>query len=234
MANILSTITELPVADINVRDRLRPVSDAGVQALIASIAELGHMKDPIHVRKVKHRGGEYVLMAGAHRLTAAHQLGWETIKVTCWDCTDDFARLMEIDDNLAGAELTALDTAVFLAARKRIYEKLHPETRAATGAELIAKRWHTADTMSAVSFAQATAEKFGLTDRHVRRLILAGNALGPDEVRRLRAAKRPATLKDQMEIGKIGSPTERYHVVDCLAEGRTKNASAARKDWKAQ
>ena len=47
-------------------------------------------------------------MAGAHRLTAARELGWETIKVTCWTCTDDFARLMEIDDNLAGAELTAL------------------------------------------------------------------------------------------------------------------------------
>ncbi|EEX13695.1 ParB domain protein nuclease [Citreicella sp. SE45] len=146
MAEIIQSIAELRVDQIVVRDRLRPVSEAGVAALTASISEMGVMKDPIHVRKVKHRGGEFVLMAGAHRLTAARELGWETIKVTCWTCTDDFARLMEIDDNLAGAELTALDTAVFLAERKRIYEKMNPQTRA--GVAGAAARWDASDIVS--------------------------------------------------------------------------------------
>ncbi|MCA0849666.1 ParB/RepB/Spo0J family partition protein [Salipiger thiooxidans] len=234
MAEIIQSITELRVDQIVVRDRLRPVSEAGVAALTASISEMGVMKDPIHVRKVKHRGGEFLLMAGAHRLTAARQLGWETIKVTCWTCTDDFARLMEIDDNLAGAELTALDTAVFLARRKEVYERLHPEAKAQVGAGLVARRWNTADMMSVVSFATSTAEKFGMTDRHVRRMIAAGACLGPDEVRRLRSAPRPVTLKDLQDISKISETGERYHVVDCLAEGRTKNASGARKLWKAE
>ena len=230
MAEILVSITDLAVTDIEVGERLRPVSEAGVEALMASIAELGHMKDPVHVRKVKHRGGAYVLMAGAHRLTAAQRLGWQTIKVTCWSCNDDFARLMEIDDNLAGAELTALDTAVFLAERKRVFEKLHPEM--AVGG--FRGNQHTGNLVpDIVSFTNSTAEKFGLTDRHVRRLILAGSALAGDEVSRLRKAERPITLKDLMEIGKIGNPVERYHVVDCLAEGLTKNAAAARKSWKA-
>lgn len=58
--------------------------------------------------------------------------------------------------------------------------------------------------------------------------------LGPDEVRRLRSAPRPVTLKDLQDISKISETGERYHVVDCLAEGRTKNASGARKLWKAE
>lgn len=37
------------------------------------------------------------------------------------------ARLIEFDDNLAGAELSPLGTAVFLAGRKRVCEKLHPD-----------------------------------------------------------------------------------------------------------
>jgi ParB family chromosome partitioning protein len=231
MAEIIQSVTELRVDQIVVRDRLRPVSEAGVAALTASISEMGVMKDPIHVRKVKHRGGEFLLMAGAHRLTAARELGWETVKVTCWTCTDDFARLMEIDDNLAGAELTALDTAVFLARRKEIYERMHPEARqgGARGNQHTGG-WQT----DIMSFCQTTSEKFGMTDRHVRRMIAAGACLGPDEVRRLRSAPRPVTLKDLQDISKISETGERYHVVDCLAEGRTKNASGARKLWKAE
>ncbi|WP_158972388.1 ParB/RepB/Spo0J family partition protein [Chachezhania sediminis] len=224
MAELLTTITELPVADIEIGQRLRPASEAGVQAIIASIGELGVMKDPIHVRRLK--DGKTSLLAGLHRLTAARELGWETIKVACWRCNDDFARLMEIDDNLAGAELTALDTAVFLAERKRVYEKLHPETKAAA----FKGNQHTgklaADTMSVATFAATTAEKFGITERHVRRMVAAGERLAGDEVSRLRKAARPVGLKDLQVIGTLG-PTERYAVVDALAEGKAKSAAKA-------
>ncbi len=232
MAEQLKTITELPVKDIVMRDRRRPVSAAGVAAIRASIEELGVMQDPIHVRKVPHRGGEYVLMVGAHRLTAAIEMGWETIPVTCWKCNDDFAALMELDDNLAGAELTALDTAVFLAERKRVYEKMHPETRRGVAGAL-AKHGAT-DTMSVASFSAATAEKFGLTDRHIRRLIAAGERLDGRDIQLLRKAPKPITLKDLMEVSKIGETGERYHVVEALSKGAVKNAAAARKSWKAE
>lgn len=226
MADLLATITEVGVEDVIVRDRLRPVSEAGVAALLASIGELGVIKDAIHVRRKK--DGSLHLMAGAHRLAAARKLGWQVIPAKVWVCSDDWARMMEIDDNLAGAELTALDTAVFLARRKEVYERMHPETRAATGAALVAKRWDTADTMSAVSFAAATAEKFGLTERHVRRLVAAGHKLGPKEVGQLRRAPRPVTLKDLMVIAKVDSAVERYEIVDQLEAGKARSAAAAR------
>lgn len=222
----LTQIDSVPVAEVIVRDRLRPVTEAGVQSLLASITETGVMKDAIHVRKKK--DGSLHLIAGGHRLEAARRLDWKMIEAKVWtDVTDDWARLMEIDDNLAGAEMNALDTAVFLATRKEVYERLHPESRRGFAGGK-ARHGQLTDTMS-VSFAEATAEKFGMTDRHVRRLIEAGTKLGPDEVARLRAAPRAVTLKDLTEIAKIGPAPERYDVVARLAEGRAKSAADARK-----
>ena len=222
------TIDRVKVEEIDTRGRLRPVSEAGVAALMASIDETGVMKDAIHVRQKKN--GTLALIAGGHRLEAAKRLGWAEIEAKVWtDVTDDWSRLMEIDDNIAGAELNPLDTALFLAERKRVYEKLHPET--AAGA--FKGNQHTgklaADMMSVATFAAATAEKFGMTDRHVRRLIAAGSRLDPRDVALLRKAPRPITLKDLAEIAKISQPTDRYEVVEALAEGRAKSAADARR-----
>lgn len=224
----LLNIDKVPVADVIEGQRLRPVSEAGVESLIASITELGVMKDPIHIRKKK--DGSLHLMAGAHRLETARRLGWAEIPAKVWtNVTDDWARLMEIDDNLAGAEMNPLDTAVFLATRKEVYERLHPEARAKSGAALVAHRWNTADIVSVVSFAASTAEKFGLTDRHVRRMIAAGATLSASEVAHLRQAQRPVSLKDLTELAKIGNPVERGDVVLRLSVGNAKSAADARR-----
>lgn len=208
--------------------RLRPVTPAGVASLIASIGETGVMKDAIHVRKK--RDGKLHLIAGAHRLEAARQLGWDEIEAKVWaDATDEWARLLEIDDNLAGAEMNVLDTAIFLAERKRLYENLHPESRQASGAALVARRWDTADMMSVVSFAAATAEKFGITDRHVRRLVAAGDALTHDEVRWLRAAPSPVSLADLQSLSKIGDQRERSQICIVLSNGSARSVSQALK-----
>lgn len=219
--------TRIAVADVVVRDRLRPVSEAGVEALIASINEIGVMKDAIHVRK--HYTGEFRLLAGAHRLAAAERLGWDEIEAKVWtDVTDDWARLIEIDDNLAGAEMNALDTAVFLATRKVVYERLHPETRA----DAFKGNRHTGSLAAELSsFASTISEKMGITDRQVRKIIAAGSRLGPDEIRQLRLAPRPVTLADLQAISGIGEAPERYDVVRQLATGEAKSAAAARKAY---
>lgn len=223
--NLLS----LKIDDIDTRSRLRPASEAGIASIVASIGELGVMKDPIHVRRT--RSGP-VLIAGLHRLEAARRLGWTEIDAKVWfDVTDDWARLMEIDDNLAGAELNALDTAVFLATRKRVYERLHPETkRGVAGAK---GRWDATDSESVASFARATAQKFGMADRHVRRLIAAGSSLSPKDTQMLRASPRQVTLKDLSVIAKVGNAAERYSLVAALSEGKAKSAADARRQYSA-
>jgi ParB family chromosome partitioning protein len=226
----LMQIDRVRVDQIDARDRLRPVSEAGVDSLLASIAEVGVMKDPIHVRRKK--DGRLVLIAGGHRLEAARRLGWEEIEARVWtDVTDDWARMMEIDDNLAGAEMNALDTAVFLATRKAVYERLHPEAK--VGGDRRSVEFQT-DTMSVWSFAKATAEKWGIDERHVRRMVAAGSRLNPKEVGQLRRAPRPVTLKDLDTIGRIESAVERYRVVDLLSNGQVKSASEARNRIRAE
>ncbi|MEO1951776.1 ParB N-terminal domain-containing protein [Thioclava sp.] len=215
----LMTVDRVAVAEVTTADRLRPVSEAGVESLIASIGEVGVMKDAIHVRQKK--GGTLHLIAGAHRLEAAKRLGWNEIEAKVWtDVTDDWALLMEIDDNLAGAEMNALDTAVFLARRKEIYERLHPETK--RGVAGAAARWDATEP-SSVAFVTATAEKFGLSDRQVRKIVAAGLRLDPKDVSDLRSAPRAVTLKDLTEIGKINDPVERYRIVEGLASGKAKS-----------
>lgn len=216
--------SRVPVADVVVGHRLRPVSQAGLAAILTSIEHTGVMKDAIHVRK--HHSGELRLMAGAHRLAAAKELGWDEIEAKVWtDVTDDWAQLIEIDDNLAGAEMCPLDNAIFLARRKEVYERMHPETKA--GVAGASARWMQRASRSVASFATVTAEKFGISDQQVRKIIAAGTRLGPDEVAQLRRAPKPVTLADLQVISKIVNPTERYDVIDLLEEGRAKSAGDA-------
>ena len=229
MTPTLMQIDKVPVAEVIVRDRLRPVSEAGVESLIASITEIGVMKDAIHVRKKK--DGQLYLMAGGHRLEAARRLNWVHVPAKVWtDVTDDWARMVEIDDNLAGAEMNALDSAVFLATRKEVYERLHPETKRGVAGGLA--RQGSASELS--SFAAATAAKFGMTARQVQKIVAAGTALSPRDVAHLRQAPRPVSLKDLTEIAKIGNPVERGDVVLRLSVGNAKSAADARRSLRVE
>lgn len=229
MTPTLMQIDKVAVADVIMRDRLRPVSEAGVESLIASIAEIGVMKDAIHVRKKK--DSKLYLMAGGHRLEAARRLNWVHVPAKVWtDVTDDWARMVEIDDNLAGAEMNALDSAVFLATRKEVYERLHPETKRGVAGGLA--RQGSASELS--SFAAATAAKFGMTARQVQKIVAAGTALSTNDIAHLRQAPRPVSLKDLTEIAKIGNPTERGDVVLRLSVGNAKSAADARRSLRVE
>lgn len=221
-------IQKLEIDKIEATERLRPVSEAGVDSLIASINELGVIKDAIHVRK-KGRGDKevLVLMAGAHRLEAAKRLGWEKIPARIWaDVNDNWAQIMEIDDNLAGADLSALELSVFLAERKRVYEKIYPETRkGAAGAH--AKHGSATEI---ISFAESVAEKRDLTPRHIRSFVSIGEALSPHDITQLTAAQNPIKMKDLMALAKISAPIVRADVVGKLASGTVKSVADALAD----
>ena len=126
-AKLLETV-ELPIRQIGTSDRLRPISETAVLSLMASIEEIG-LQSEIHVRRVRHQGGKLKLIAGGHRLEAVSRLGCTSIMAKVWDCTDDWALMAEIDDNLAHTDLSPLDLAVFLAERKVVYERMYPETK---------------------------------------------------------------------------------------------------------
>lgn len=214
--------TDIPLCDIDCTNRLRPVTETAVASLRTSIETLG-LQSEIHVRRIK-KTGRLRLMAGGHRIEVFRELERETIPAKIWDCTDEMAELFEIDDNLAHAELDTLELAVFLARRKIVHERVYPQAKAAIGTELVNKRWHTADNLSVVSFAATAAEKMGVSERKVFRLLAAGTALGPEEVGRLRNAPRKVTLADLQIIAKCNNPVDRHDIVDGLAEGTATSA----------
>jgi ParB family chromosome partitioning protein len=209
----------LPVADILVEERLRIASKPAVASIVSSIQEVGSILQPLLVRRVK---GGYRLMDGLHRLTAAKEVGLAEVPVKVSDCTNDQAIRIEVDANVAGAPLTPLDMAVFLAAHKELYERENPET--AQGKAGAHGRWNATDIMSVASFSANAAEVFGKGDRHIRRLISVGEKLSREEITLLREAPKKVQFKDLEHIAKCGEPADRSAICMALGNGSAKTA----------
>lgn len=157
-------VTSIPLDRIEVGERLRAV-DADYVALIAeSLTERG-LDTPIIVTAAG-ADGRHTLIAGGHRVAAARLAGWSEIAAKVVAADELQAKLIEIDENLIRRELSALDRAVFLAERKRIYEALHPEARRGG-----ARRGTKTTSLSVWSFSKATAQKLGVDERTIQRAV---------------------------------------------------------------
>ena len=110
-------LMHLPPDGVRVGERLRAVEPEAVADLARSMGRQG-LLNPIHVRLRDGGGGDWELVAGAHRLAAARTLGWRSIPAVVLDGNARSALLAEIDENLARNELTPLDRARFLRARR--------------------------------------------------------------------------------------------------------------------
>ncbi len=151
---------------VDVGERLRTLDPVYVAEIAASFeekgGEAGGQISPIEVREADEKG-RYRLIAGEHRVAAARVLGWKTIAASIVRCTNDEARMREIDENLVRRDLTILDRATFVAYRDTLWKQMHPESvRGRAGA---AARWHA----SAVSaYASKPAKSLGVSEREVR------------------------------------------------------------------
>lgn len=112
-------IEKVPVDGVEVGARHRRLNQAKVDALAASMASEG-LLNPITVYEPS--DGFVGLVAGAHRLAAARQLGWEWIE-SIFIVGDEIDReIAEIDENLCRAELTEAEEAAHLKRRKELWE----------------------------------------------------------------------------------------------------------------
>ena len=106
--------TIITISEIISPARLRrPVDNERVTALAGSLKLIG-LQHAITVSE------NNVLIAGNHRLAAAKQLGWKTIKANVVPKDDLLNRLCSIDDNLLHKDLTALETSEHLKEREEI------------------------------------------------------------------------------------------------------------------
>jgi ParB-like chromosome segregation protein Spo0J len=109
---------EVALTDIRVFKRLRPLESARVESLAASMGSEG-LRHPIVVRRTAEG---YHLILGRHRLEAARQLKWQTIRASIFfDMTADQAALAEVEGNLV-SRLTPGEYANFVVAGEEAIE----------------------------------------------------------------------------------------------------------------
>lgn len=246
----MTLLSALPILAIEVpEDRARDYDPVWTEALAAVIAEQG-LIHPIRVREVD---GRFVLVAGLHRLRAYQLLGRDEIPVNVSQASSDLvARLEEVMENLARHELIALDRCHHLYELKQVWERMYPETKNG-GNKNVSKGREAARTKSlrsgsateVFSFAAATAEHIGLSQRAIQmavkiwsdlsktsrsRLVGTDLAKKQTELKALSEEKQPRQVKildlilgeDHPEIGNVAQALE------FLAHGALPNAEQKR------
>lgn len=111
------------ISEIKVNPRRRGALEKDIKELALSISEIG-LLNPITLT------GNYILIAGLHRLEAVKLLGWKEVECSITGLNGLPAELAELDENLARANLSPLELGELLARRKDIYESLCPKTKA--------------------------------------------------------------------------------------------------------
>lgn len=223
------------VADIVVGKRFRAVDDTEVGKLVESLRESGRLLQPIGVTSDLH------LVWGAHRLRAAIDLGWREIpaQILPYDSASPQAKIDELDENLRRCALTALEESQALAARKKAYELLHPDSRRGVRGGRKAKNANLTDTVSVSSppppqpvapvesFASAAARQTGKNERTIRRATAIGAKIVPEVAEAV--AKIPKVAKSPKELAKLAKldPALQRSVAACLTSGECKTVTEA-------
>ena len=155
--------------------------DTDVTTLKKSLASIG-LIHPVTINF------ENQLLAGARRLQAAKELGWEEITAHIVDRNELEQELISIDENLVRTPLNGVELERYLNRGREIYEELHPD---AQRVDLSTEGLTPADKkvqeeQDSNSFAAVTAEKTGLS-RAVIQSAIKRDALASDEVKRARS-----------------------------------------------
>lgn len=116
-------IDRIAIADIGVKDRLRPIDDDHAKAIAMSIADIG-LINPITVRRTPaSSAGKYTLVAGGHRLRACEICGHESIEAIVVSAGTGDAQVVEIAENFYRNDLSKLDRAIFVGRLRELWEE---------------------------------------------------------------------------------------------------------------
>jgi ParB family chromosome partitioning protein len=191
----------IPIPNIKVENRLRPLNAEKVAELAESIAQVGLLQ-PIGVRP------DGTLVYGYHRLEACKQLGWTEIPAVVVDGDDRHAELAEISENLIRNELTLLERAEHLARMRAVYEQLYPNAR---GVGRPAK-----NSATVAAFSEWAAAQAGLAQRTIRHYVHLAESVAPevrDAIRRTPIANDGAELKSLASL----EPSKQRAVAELIA-----------------
>lgn len=211
----MSERQSIEISKIHIGDRLREVDPIEAQKMALSFGERGQLEDII-IRATSAGKKPYTLVDGATRIAGAELRGDTTIYYRVEKLNQEQARLVEIDANLMRNELTALDRAIFLAERKRIYEALYPETKA--GGDRKSEAFENQnDKNDVLKFTDDVAEQVGLGKRQVERAVQIANNLQLDTVKTLRGTPEAKNMSKLLKLARM-EPEKQVMAVNIFKE----------------
>lgn len=179
----------IQIENIYIGSRHREPDMAKVREIAKSISEVGLMNPPaVMLRNGIVIDGEVgdntpVLIYGRHRLLALAELGEKAVECIVHDVDDLHAELMEIDENLARAELSPAQEAAHIRRRQEIWEIKNGPAKAAGARAANAAMGRGEEDASenfSVAFTKDTATTSGKDERTIRMAARRGRELGFD------------------------------------------------------
>ena len=197
----------------------RPLLTSEVDKLAASIKEVGLIQ-PITVREsVVIRGTAeqgWQIVAGHHRVAACRALGWTEIDAIVIDDASHLqSELMEIDENLCRAELTASQRTGYTKRRAQIFEALHPSEKGG-------KTIPTLGGDQRIGFAADTAMSTGQTKRSINQHLARADALGDEALTKVANTSLDSGVELDA-LAKMPAP-ERTELIERAAAGEQVSA----------
>jgi N6-adenosine-specific RNA methylase IME4 len=217
----------------------------GIEDLAASIQQVGLLQ-AIVLRK---DGERYVLVAGLRRLKAVKFLRHGTIRARIVDVDEIDAAIMEIDENLQRAELTALQRAQHITERKHYWISKHQETKHGgapgnkgkgrgkapriKGANLasLINAHNSADgqTAPALSFVKETAKATQSAERTIKRFDQIGKHLCRQAQDLLMGTSLEDRKTDLLALAKVKDNSEQIHIAQLIHDGKATTFLRAKK-----
>lgn len=220
-------ITRIALSHVQRQSSARDINTSAVSGIAASMKEIGQLT-PIFVRaaNIPIKGvmePGYLLIAGNHRVEAARQLGWSEIDARVMGGESLEAELIEIDENLCRAELTASQRASAIKRRKQIWEALHPNSGnsfSTIPADEPRGRGRPPE------FASETAAAAGMTKQAINQHLARADALG-DDLERITGTSLDKGV--EMDALKAMPEPERKELIDRAAAGEKVSARVSQK-----
>jgi ParB/RepB/Spo0J family partition protein len=218
---------QIKLTDIRRGMNHRKLNESTVAALVESLPSLGQIS-PIIVKESQIMRERlepgYLLIAGNHRLTAAERLEWETIEADVWPADTNAVRLemIEVDENLCRAELTAAEKARAIKLRKTLWESLKEHEN--SGHEVSTIR----GPGMPQGFATSTAAVTGMGKTAVNQYLKIAEVLG-DDLERIQGTELDSKTK-LMELVEKTEEARAAILATVMASPEVQDAIAPKED----
>jgi 16S rRNA G966 N2-methylase RsmD len=222
---------EVPINEITIPPNIgRPIDWNKVSALAGSMAIIG-LTQPIVISE------DFVLVAGNHRLEAARQLGWETIRARVVLNDSLLNELIAIDENLIRNELNPLEQGEHLLRRGQILIALGKRAQSGenqyttmsgagytSGATTKTGGAYYAPPLSTESkvTTYTIAKEMGYATRTVQERMKIARDISEEVRDKIRNTEIAGNKSELLRLAKVKDPVEQMKIAEKIVNGEVK------------